>query len=95
MGLEIEPGSYCQFTETTFDYGFAGLGVMPRIYYAVRLDWRSLDQLALGEGSDFAAFDANTALSRLRMTPYDSYVLWLYHQRHRIGGQACVTSPIQ
>jgi predicted dehydrogenase/8-oxo-dGTP pyrophosphatase MutT (NUDIX family) len=94
LGFDIEPGSYCRFTETTFDYGFAGLGVMPRIYYAVMLDWRSLDRLALGEGSDFAAFEAETALCRLRMTPYDSYVLWLYHQRHRIGGETRVSVPV-
>lgn len=86
LGLDIEPGGYRRFTESSFDYGFAGLGVMPRIYYAIKLDWRALDTLALGEGSDFAAFDAATALTRLRMTPYDSYVLWLYHQRHRIAG---------
>ena len=92
LGLDIEPGGYCRFTETTFDYGFAILGIMPRIYYAVRLDWRALEGLALGEGSDFAAFDAETALCRLRMTPYDSYVLWLYHQRHRIG-EARVLTP--
>jgi 8-oxo-dGTP pyrophosphatase MutT (NUDIX family) len=87
LGLDIEPGSCCRFTETTFDYGFAGLGVMPRIYYAIKLDWPALDRLILGEGSDFAAFDAETALHRLRMTPYDSYVLWLYHQRRRIVGR--------
>ncbi len=86
LGVDFEPGSYRRFTESTFDYGFAGLGVMPRIYYAVRLGWDAFARLALGEGSDFAAFDAETALCRLRMTPYDSYVLWLYHQRHRIGG---------
>jgi predicted dehydrogenase/8-oxo-dGTP pyrophosphatase MutT (NUDIX family) len=92
LRLDIEPGGYCRFTETTFDYGFANLGIMPRIYYAVRLDWRAFEGLALGEGSDFAAFDAETALCRLRMTPYDSYVLWLYHQRHRIG-EARVLTP--
>jgi scyllo-inositol 2-dehydrogenase (NADP+) len=87
LGVDFEPGSYRRFTESTFDYGFAGLGVVPRIYYAVQLGWDAFARLALGEGSDFAAFDGDTALCRLRMTPYDAYVLWLYHQRRRIGGK--------
>jgi predicted dehydrogenase/8-oxo-dGTP pyrophosphatase MutT (NUDIX family) len=85
LQLDVDALSIGRFTETTFDYGFAGLSVMPRTYYAVKLDHRAVEKLVLGEGCDFAAFDADTALTRLRMVPYDSYVLWLYHQRQRIA----------
>lgn len=85
LHLDVQALSIFRFTEATFDYGFAGLGVIPRTYYVVKLGQDSVAGLVLGEGCDFAAFDAENALTRLRMTPYDSYVLWLYHQRHRIA----------
>jgi 8-oxo-dGTP pyrophosphatase MutT (NUDIX family) len=82
-----------RFTEFSFDFGFAGDGIRLRTYYAVTLPQAGLDGLVLGEGADFAAFEAESLLAMPRVVPYDAFALWMHHARGRISSDHGATGP--
>lgn len=84
-GLDLPRDALAYFTTLTFDFAFAGLGVMKRYYYVAQIDDESLAGLRLGEGSGFAAVPAHRALLELRLVPYDAFGLWLHFSRTRLG----------
>jgi 8-oxo-dGTP pyrophosphatase MutT (NUDIX family) len=82
LGLKlVESDELTQFTPFTHDFGFAGLGAIDRIYFHFLL--REMVGLRLREGAGIGAFEANEALHDLRMVPYDSFALWVHHNRGR------------
>jgi len=83
--LSLADGAAARFTSFTHDFGFAGVGVLRRVYFEIRLPATDLSAMQLGEGADIGAFAAEEALGRLRLTPYDAYALWMHHNRARIG----------
>jgi 8-oxo-dGTP diphosphatase len=85
LAVTVAPADLTRFTEFTFDFGFSRDGLMQRTYYAVTLPQADLAGLVLGEGADFAAFEAETLLAKLRVVPYDAFALWMYHARGRIA----------
>jgi len=85
LGLSLADGAAARFTSFTHDFGFAGVGVLRRVYFEIRLPAADLSAMQLGEGADIGAFTAEEALGRLRLTPYDAYALWMHHNRARIG----------
>jgi len=82
-----------RFTEFSFDFGFAGDGIRLRTYYAVTLPQAGLDGLVLGEGADFAAFEAQSLLAMPRVVPYDAFALWMHHARGRIASGGGAAGP--
>jgi 8-oxo-dGTP pyrophosphatase MutT (NUDIX family) len=85
LAVAVKPADAIRFTEFTFDFGFAGDGIRLRTYYAVTLPQAGLDGLVLGEGADFAPFEAERLLAMPRVVPYDAFALWLHHARGRIA----------
>ncbi|HZT51837.1 MAG TPA: NUDIX domain-containing protein [Stellaceae bacterium] len=83
-GIALAPDAATYFTETTFDMGFAGIGVMRRVFFEARASAAEVAGLRLGEGSRFALFTAREALSLPRIVPYDAFALWLHANRSRI-----------
>jgi 8-oxo-dGTP pyrophosphatase MutT (NUDIX family) len=85
LALTVEPAALRQFTRFTFDFGFAGDGIKVRTYYALTLPQADLDGLALGEGTDFAAFEPERLLAMPGVVPYDAFALWMHHARGRLA----------
>jgi 8-oxo-dGTP pyrophosphatase MutT (NUDIX family) len=84
LGLRVSPADCRYFTEFTFDFGFAGLGVFSRHYHLVNLQIDTIDQFTLAEGADLGAFGADEILTQLRVTPYDAFAIWLCHHGSRL-----------
>jgi 8-oxo-dGTP pyrophosphatase MutT (NUDIX family) len=85
LAVAVKPAEAAQFTEFTFDFGFAGDGIRLRTYYAVTLPQADLDGLVLGKGADLAAFEPERLLAMPRVVPYDAFALWMHHARGRIA----------
>jgi 8-oxo-dGTP pyrophosphatase MutT (NUDIX family) len=93
LGLAVDPAAAALFTQFTFDFAFAGDGIRLRTYYAVTLPQADLGGLVLGEGSDFADFEAERLLAMPRVVPYDAFALWMHHARGRIGASEGANPP--
>jgi 8-oxo-dGTP pyrophosphatase MutT (NUDIX family) len=85
LAVAVEPSTVQRFTEFTFDFGFAGDRIRVRTFFAVTLPQADLKGLVLGEGADFAAFEAETLLAMPRVVPYDAFALWMHHARERLA----------
>jgi 8-oxo-dGTP pyrophosphatase MutT (NUDIX family) len=84
LGVALPVSAFQLFTTMTYGLDFAGLGNVMRAYYEAAIGQHMIDGLTLGEGSSFAFFSAREALGGLRMTPYDSFALWLHANRRRL-----------
>lgn len=82
--LGYAPPSMTYSTQFAFDLSFIGAGIQYRYYYEIVADDLDVEQLKLAEGQDVKLFDGRQALSELRLTPYDSFVLFLHMSRSRI-----------
>src|SRR5688500_3239292 len=58
LGMRLGRDQVVQFTQFTFDFGFAGDGVRLRTYFLITLPQSDLTGLRLGEGADLGAFSA-------------------------------------
>ena len=85
--LEFEFSDATYFTRFDFDLTGLGMARYYRIYYVVEMTLAEVGRLVLHEGKDVQAFPGEHILSTLRVTPYDSFALFLYHQRRRLGPQ--------
>jgi len=86
LGLSI---ARCRpFVTFQFDLSHAGQGVYQRIYYSVTVASAEEKAITLGEGSAIGAFDAQTMLNDLRVTPYDAFSLFLHCSQHRFGARS-------
>jgi len=61
------------------------MGRYYRVYYVVPMTLEELGRVVLHEGKDAQAFMGDTVLNKLRVTPYDSFAMFLYHERKRLG----------
>ncbi len=82
LEFEVQEANY--FMRFDFDLGADG-GRLYRIYYRVAMTSAELASLVLHEGADVQALPAERLLHELRMTPYDSFALFLYHDRARLA----------
>ena len=73
------------FARFDFDLRPAGKDRYFRSYYRVPLPQVALAKLRLHEGAAMQAFSGEEALS-LRLSPYDSFALLLYHHQVRHSG---------
>jgi 8-oxo-dGTP pyrophosphatase MutT (NUDIX family) len=74
-----------------FDFGLAKLGQKQcyRTYYEVRVTAAEVARFVLHEGADMRLFAAED-LFEARLTPYDSFALWLHFARGRFGSSGKV-----
>lgn len=82
-GLTFKAENSEYFTTLNFDLAFAGGPVINRVFFEVPIHGSDLVNLKLGEGQQAKAFSAKEALSDIRMTPYDSFALWMHFSRKR------------
>ena len=75
------------FTELEFDLAGLGLDRYYRKYYLVGMTLAEMDGLRLTEGVGLAAFDGDTMLGSLDLSPYDAFALFLHTRGFRIGKQ--------
>ena len=82
LGLEIAASTY--FTRFDFDLSFCGWGPLRRVFYEVPVEAGDVASLRLTEGADMRLWHWREALGTLRLTPYDSFALWLHSSRSRL-----------
>ena len=75
------------FTVLEFDLAGLGLGRYYRKYYLVRMTLAEMEGLRLTEGVRLAAFDGDTMLGTLDLSPYDAFALFLHARGFRIAKQ--------
>jgi len=86
LGLRPDPGTVRFFTRFDFDFGFAGLPAIWRIFYEIALTPPQFGRLALGEGSDMRLFAPVAILtSAIQLAPYDAFALWMHINRSRLA----------
>jgi len=76
------------FIQLDFDLPGLKLERYYRKYYLITMRLAEMRHLTLGEGKAVAAFDGDTLLGSLKVTPYDAFVLFLHARAFRIG-KAC------
>jgi 8-oxo-dGTP pyrophosphatase MutT (NUDIX family) len=99
LELEIPPNQAEFFIKLQFDLAGLGLQRYFRNYYLVSISNSTYEGLVLHEGSDMRLFVGDQILREPRVTPYDSFALFLHHARNRFdvagerrrdgGGYAC------
>jgi 8-oxo-dGTP pyrophosphatase MutT (NUDIX family) len=84
--LELELKSERATFFARIDFDLAGLGLQRyyRSYYVVSIDRAAAARLVLHEGAEMRVVSGAEALSRLRLTPYDAFALFLHHARGRL-----------
>jgi len=84
LELEIDPARAERFTCFQYDLTILGRGQISRVYYEIEVDEAAYARTVLHEGADVRAFTANDLLQQPRVSPYDSFVIWLHSHQHRI-----------
>jgi len=82
--LALEFGVAEFFIQIDFDLSGLGLGKYYRKYYVVPMTMGRMTGLSLGEGKALAAFDGDTILGVLKMTPYDAFALFMHARSFRL-----------
>lgn len=80
--LGFRPADVRYFTEFHFDLTCIGCELIYRRYYEACMTSGEIASLRLTEGADMETFDPETLFS-LRLTPYDSFALWLHYLKRR------------
>lgn len=83
--LEFKFAEASYFTRFDFDLTGLGMGRYYRIYYVVEMTLAEMNSVVLHEGKDVQAYSGETVLNTLRVTPYDAFAMFLYHERKRLG----------
>ena len=84
--LELTPSTATYFTRFDFDLSGTGIGRYYRNYYIVPVSNAEWQRMVLHEGQGMQAFSGEKILSELRVTPYDAFALFLYHNRLTLSG---------
>lgn len=85
LDLDIPSAAISEFTTYTFDFSYAGCGVLGRKIFIAQVTDAQIPNIRLGEGSAFQWFSPADALANLRLVPYDAFALWMWQARNRIG----------
>jgi 8-oxo-dGTP pyrophosphatase MutT (NUDIX family) len=84
--LELELQTAKLFVRFDFDLTPMGLARYTRAYYEVPISGGVCERLVLHEGAEMRALPGDAALSLPRLSPYDSFALFMHHHRRRIAG---------
>lgn len=87
LRLDVSARPVEPFTDFSFDFAFAGAGVIGRRYFLVPFDSAGLDGLTLREGQELRLFHGPELLAR-PMVPYDRFALWMHCYRGELSGRA-------
>lgn len=82
LAFEIKTQRY--FTKVVFDFDFAGIGALDRLFFEVEMATSSLGELKLGEGAALDCFTPDEILAEPRIVPYDAFALWQHINRDLI-----------
>jgi 8-oxo-dGTP pyrophosphatase MutT (NUDIX family) len=82
--LELTPRAMDYFIRFDFDLSRLGQGHLHRTFFTVPILAAELGNLRLHEGAAMHAFAPAEIFDALRVTPYDSFALWLHHARGRL-----------
>lgn len=82
--IAYDAKAYRYFTKVVFDFGFAGIGLLDRFFFEVRMPAAALPGLELGEGRAIDTFTADDILAEPRIVPYDAFALWQHINRDLI-----------
>jgi 8-oxo-dGTP pyrophosphatase MutT (NUDIX family) len=83
--LGFRPEKIDFLTEFEFDLDFVGATRIYRRYYEVHTTLGNIASFRLGEGSAMKVFSPE-ALFKIRVTPYDSFALYLHYLKQCEGG---------
>jgi len=90
LALEFEEARL--FSELQFDLSGLGLARYFRAYFVVEISGEQMAGLRLDEGAAVEAFDGNTILRELKVSPYDAFALFLHARGARIKAPPSATT---
>lgn len=93
LGFDVAPADFTWFTDFDFDLRPFGQALCRRSYYVVPVNQAEVARFDLREGAAVAVFAAEEIFSRLRVTPYDSFALWLHLAHSRLETAKPPDSP--
>lgn len=82
--LEMASPVAGEFVKLDFDLTKLGQKSCYRTYYEIRVTEAEVSRFALHEGAEMRLFTP-AELFDVRLTPYDSFALWLHFARKRFG----------
>lgn len=77
--LRFKPVKVMPLQELVFNLQSMGGGTYWRRYFEIEISSSEIDQFVLGEGRDMALLSAEDILTQKRITPYDSFAIWLHY----------------
>ena len=81
--LDFNATKLDRFVCLDFDLSAIGAGKVYRAVYVVPVSPREVDSFKMREGRALEALDPSEVLLNRRVTPYDSFAIWLHHARKR------------
>jgi 8-oxo-dGTP pyrophosphatase MutT (NUDIX family) len=81
--LEMQPTGVDEFVKLDFDLRKLGQKQCYRTYYEIKVTEDEVSRFVLHEGAEMRLF-APAELFDERLTPYDSFALWLHFARRRL-----------
>lgn len=87
--LEMQTSAADEFIKLNFDLTKLGQKQCYRTYYDIKVTEAEVSRFVLHEGAEMRLFAPNE-LFDMRLTPYDSFALWLHFARGRFGSTAGV-----
>jgi 8-oxo-dGTP pyrophosphatase MutT (NUDIX family) len=85
--LEFDVPRAARFTQFDFDFSPLGHGKVYRVYYEVPVPQAAFVRFVLHEGAAVKAFDGKDLLAGEKVTPYDSFALWMHLYRKNTKGR--------
>jgi 8-oxo-dGTP pyrophosphatase MutT (NUDIX family) len=85
LSLDIGGLAVARFGEFNFRVDAVGSAMLQRHYYTVTIDATTVGGLRLDEGSEMALVDSGKALHKLKLVPYDAFILWLHRHQAMIS----------
>ncbi len=83
LALDIDPATMRYVATTRFDVPSSEGRSFDRTYFEAVLSDDQIAAIRLGEGQGHGLFHPEEALGPLRLTPYDSFALWIHRNHHR------------
>ncbi|CDO59344.1 mutator protein [Candidatus Phaeomarinobacter ectocarpi] len=84
LALDSAPLGAEEFTRFTFDFGFAGGGIIDRAFFEVPIKAAQVDEMVLGEGSELRLWEGPELLKQ-PVVPYDRFAIWMHCYRTQLA----------
>ena len=82
--LGFEPDKLNHFVSLDFDLSSIGAKKVYRKIYETRVSNAQLENFQLGEGQAYSSFAPQEILTNLKVTPYNSFAIWMHFARTRL-----------